>query len=75
MSADPVVTTSADGVVTITAEYELPLDEDEQEEPAALSDPLGDIIVGAGRAVGKLLGAAWRAVRPDSDAQPEMEEE
>lgn len=72
---EPTVSTSADGVVHITAEFELP-GEDEQVAPAApQSDPVADVLSGVARGVGIVLGAVWDAIKPDGSEPPAEESE
>lgn len=72
---DPTVTTSADGVVTITAQVELDLPEPDEPEDAPQPDgpnEATEALKGAGRAVGRVL---WGLIKPKPDDSPPAEPE
>ena len=71
--SDPAVTTSADGVVHIVAEYEMP-DAEQEEQPDAPTEAT-EALKGAGRAVLDAAGKLWDLIKPDDPSLPETEEE
>lgn len=74
---DPAVTAPPDGVVHITAEYELPADDQDEPENAQPDTPneATEVLVGADRAVRRVLGGIWEAIKPDDSPPAEPEEE
>ena len=71
--SDPAVTTSADGVVHIVAEYEMP-DAEQEEQPDAPNEAT-EALKGAGRAVLGAAGKLWDLIKPEDSAPPAKTDE